>query len=280
IVDFTNAAQPSILYQHDSDFHAGPGGAALKDGYLYAAGFWPGDPEGLSVYNVATPSSPQLVTRVGSQGGYEIARQGNLLFLLRSLSVLVIFDVTNPASPQELATLTLPAVAQRIVPVGQQYVLLSAFASNPDPGWQLIDVSDPRHPTVSDRYDPLIPGADVLAVHGGYAFAVPSNQLLSFDLSDWFYPKMVGAIPFNDVDYNHGNRIDAIGFWNGYMVASGAGVNVFDISDPVRPILAAYHMHGNQRQFRIEGGMAVTSDGIVLAYYQNQGLSILALSVQ
>jgi hypothetical protein len=96
----------NVQYVHHAPFEVGTAtGARVVGKYLYLTGW-----RSISIYDISTPENPQLVntTPIGFQFENEdVATNGKIMLFSQTTptSNLHVWDVANPASPREIATL-------------------------------------------------------------------------------------------------------------------------------------------------------------------------------
>jgi len=275
VVDLADPSNPEILYEGESDWHGAPGDAAIKGNYLYMVGsFWlDGDPEGLVVYDISEPGIPRRVREVGQYRSWDVMLSGELLYVLMGNSIAVM-DLSSPAAPIEIARVSLEMHVGTALSFGD-HALLGSNA-NPPQGLGILDVSTPTDPVLVNRLDPIGQAAMPMASSGSIVYVAASDDLIIMDHSDPVHPRIIGALEFDDVDSNSGNSADQMSVLGDLLIVSVTGVNVLDVADPAHPFIAAYHRH--EGATRIEGGLAVSDAGLIVAYYQGSGMSVLSLS--
>ncbi len=141
-----------------------------------------------------------------------------------------VLDLSNPISPVQVASLSVPNVFD-IALDGTRAFALSNVASG---RLVSINLSDPAHPTL---YQSLVPPEFVscIAVAGSYAYlGCWSGNLLVADCSNPSAMSIVATIPVSL------RNLDAVvsGHYL-YLASSSHGVNVLDIADPLHPAVAA-----------------------------------------
>lgn len=145
IVDLgVNGRAPGIIGVADTQGVAT--GVDIVGNYAYVAD----GSRGLQVVNISNLSSPTLVgaaiaTPAPAQS---VCVQGQYLYLATATAGtgngLMVFDLTNPASPVNLSTLLTTGYARKVDAIGNLVYLASDNA-----GLMIIDVSNPRQPVVA-----------------------------------------------------------------------------------------------------------------------------------
>ncbi|AEJ61062.1 LVIVD repeat-containing protein [Spirochaeta thermophila DSM 6578] len=131
IVDVSTPSQPVAAAQV-SGFTASA--LTLMGGYAYVGT----DGDGLVVVNVTDPSSPQQVAQKDVNGGtntvYAVAASDSYLYLSDAERIAML-DVSNPASPVEVASLSLPYVGGLEIHGGYLYAGGDQGSSLIQPGY-------------------------------------------------------------------------------------------------------------------------------------------------
>ncbi len=144
-----------------------------RESYAYA-----GVSQGLGVFDVSY-SYPDLVgSATVSQGLNDLALTGNFVVAVNRTDIIV-FDVSSPQSPQQIASLTLPDEGYRVRLDGDV-----AYVASEGAGLQVIDISDLYNPVLICSYDTVGTTAAVM-VAGDYAFLGQSTDgLVITDISN------------------------------------------------------------------------------------------------
>jgi len=154
------------------------------------------DRDGLAVIDVSSPSSPQEVgfyanpdwvgepTEIGSSGlmdllappgsFLDVAASGQHAFIASSNSGLRVLDVSNPASPREVAQLDTPGSAIRVLVSDNLVYLLEVSSSNESVSYavRIIDISELDNLRIVDSVEEItmMPGYLSLVETGNYIY--------------------------------------------------------------------------------------------------------------
>jgi hypothetical protein len=215
--------------------------AYLHDGYLVTvfapdSGFGPG---GLLIYDVSDPTEPALVSRVWEPEGrtrdFREAhamgfshRDGRKLAALHTGFGVHLWDLSDPAAPEQVGVVDLPGV------VSGDYDLVAwqlawqgryLYVAGSGAGIYVVDTADPTAPVLADR--------------GGAPNPIPLSELGGFRIGPLFVV---------------GNRLIVSSMDN------ESGFAVLDLSDPLFPALAASRT-GLPKFYStcFSGGLVVTS---------------------
>lgn len=199
----------------------------------------------------------------GSARGVTVS--GNYAYVAdHELGGVVIFDISDPASPVLAGSYDTPGLALSIVVEGNY----AYVADHELGGLQVINVSNPASPTFAGSYD--TPGtAFGLALAGDFAYVADNSLGIQvIDISDPSLPSFVGNVPtFGQ------SRGLAVSGNRAYVADREAGLLVLDISDPAAPdSIGAYDTPGNARNVALSGDYAFVADDV------DGGLQILDIS--
>ncbi len=183
----------------------------------------------------AVTKGPRTIGGVGTGGTSQVAKvSGNRAYLLEStasLSVLNIFDVSDPTEPALLGSIanTWSYYPSDFAIVGDHIVTSAG---------EVIDVSDPAEPVIVGSTPEPIGIGRIVAANGyaylSYASLGNSRRLLvTLDIRNPAAPVVVSSIAAPDPSYGsyglalNGDRL---------YVSNGADLHLFDISNPAAPV--------------------------------------------
>ncbi len=182
VVDLTDPAHPIPLAGLPLN---GAGRLAVQGDLAYVTGVF-----GIRVIDVSDPAIP---VEIGSWSGTPafdgIAISGNLAVLTTNQATTMYgigtFDLSNPIAPVLLSTLAFPTRTYDASLAGGL-----AYVANSYDGVQIVDVSDPVHPSVVGRGD-TVHEASGVAVVGALALVVDAGMRI-FDVSNPSQPVETG----------------------------------------------------------------------------------------
>ncbi len=191
-----------------------------KNPYVYA-----GVSGGLGVFDVSY-SYPELVGSANvSEGLNDLALIGNNVVAVNRDGLLV-FDVSTPPSPQQIASLALPDEGHRVRFDGD-----IAYVACEGAGLQVVDISDLYNPVLIGSYDTVGSTAAVM-VAGDYAFLGQSTDgLVITDISN---PNAVQTVGTSE----GGSAIESL-LLGDYLYVTDyytPALHVFDVSDVSNPV--------------------------------------------
>ncbi len=223
--------------------------------YLFA-----GMDSSLTVLDISTPSAPRPVTSIPVNVRSEALKGTTLYAATWSVdsapAQLKVFDVSAPATPQLMQTLTPLTTPENIIDMQVHgNLLLLAAERRDDGGWEhgiliIYDVSQPNAPVLLSRY-PLFSwedrnylGAEDVAADGNLAFVAGYlGGLAIIDISNPAAPVLVSRTELGDSgslsqDYNRASAVtvhDAIVYVGTY----GSRLYGYDYRNPANPRLVA-----------------------------------------
>jgi hypothetical protein len=215
----------------------------------------------LTLFDLSDPASPRR------EGQFEFADKiwgfsivGSLIYVADDLAGLAILDVSDPAKPRLRGTLKTHGQAKAIVIFGTKALLVDHME-----GLALVDVSDVAKPTsVGSLF--LDGYARDVALSGSIAYAVDSpTGFYAVDLSK------PGPLDFaSTLQSANGQTVSVSGTIA--CIPGRGGLQVFDVSNPSAPVLAAtLKTPGTPLRMTMHGNRAYVADG-------REGLQVVDLS--
>jgi hypothetical protein len=190
-----NTTQPLVLWSHIQTLGTQPDDVAVSNGYAYVTD-WTSTtalPK-VEIFNVSKKASPTLVATIGEnsdslQGPAAISINGDYAYITSDYnSTLNIFDITNPTSPTQVASLALDGAVD--MAFNGSYVYVSGVNSNVI---NVVNIANPAQPvaagviTPPQQNNPYAddPASVVIKNNEMYVNTINGyNQLLiSYDLS-------------------------------------------------------------------------------------------------
>lgn len=191
--------------------------------------------------NWANPTQEASIDLPGIQNGNKIQVQGNYAYIVRNGGVpeFVIIDITNPAGPSVIGSLTLSGAPKNIAVSGNYAYVASNYSSQE---LQIIDVSNQASPFLAGSYD--APGtSDMVGIYlvGTTVYlgrvASAQKEFSIVNVSNPASPSLIGSLELGTG--SGANEIYVSG--NYAYIASdkdSAELQVVDISTPSSPALA------------------------------------------
>jgi hypothetical protein len=192
----------------------------------------------LTVLSTVKPVEAQSVTigPAGTLGGEErraVIVQGNYAYLAQGLGIDIV-DISNPAAPLRVSGLAFQGEPQGFF-ISGSYLYATLYYK----GLAIINISDPLNPVVVGSADRALSYGARVFVSGNHAYVASVtggsgvSGLNIFDVSNPaapVYKTQVNAL-CRDV-FVEGNRAYA---------ACGANMAVYNMTDPLNPVLDAYY---------------------------------------
>lgn len=205
-------------------------GQAIQGNYLYDGGAWPGAPV-IGGFDVRDLSQP-IPTLVGIlQEPYQVNAiqvSGNYAYL-GEYGQLSVVDISNPASPRDVATASLPAFALALKGT-------TLYAGTIDNHLVVVDISIPTSPKVGQSI--ALPDTPMsMHIQGNTLFLADSNGgLLSYNIAIPTAPQLLsafnppGAVPTNDVSLDGSMA---------FLAAGANGLAVVNVANPAQPAMVS-----------------------------------------
>jgi hypothetical protein len=251
----TLAAQ-TVHFTQISSLDAAHDLVKLQGSHAYLAGG-----KVLTLFDISNPAAPRR------EGQFEFAEKiwgfnivGSLVYVADDLAGLAILDVSDPAKPRLRGTLKTRGQAKAVVILGTKALVVDHMD-----GLALVDVSDTAKPVAAGSL--FLDGyARDVALSGSLAYAVDSpNGFYAVDLSK------PGPLDFaGSLQSANGQTVAVSGTIA--CVPGRGGLQVFDVSNPSAPVLAAtLKTPGTPVRVTLHGKRAYLADG-------REGLQVVDLS--
>jgi len=256
LADFTvfDASQPS----HPAlagELSAGGSPVVAGNGIAYCANATANS--GVQIFNVTTPTSPQLLASIPntviSEGRMQLS--GNSLYVVgENLSTeqprFIAVDVSNPSSPVVTCTKDFTEFSSGLgslaisVAVNGSKAVIGIHSSSGVVQLNVLDISNLSAPVEEGSLSNIGYPYDIrMSADGNYAYVmdVSSNSVLRIvDVSNPSSPFLVASIP---LDSTLGQELQMRS--NELYAATTGGIYVFDVTNPTAPALTrSYSMSG------------------------------------
>ncbi len=258
IIDITSPSSPKSIGSCDT-----PGTCAsvyVYGNYAYIADGY----SGLQIIDVSTPSAPTLV------GNFPTAHRTNSVYVVGNYAYvimgewdseideifggLIILDISNPTSPQQVGTLNLPC-ATRIYVSGNYAFITIALGNFTSGGLAIIDVTTPSSPAQVEFLQESNSGYEDIDIKGNYAYCVSGfNGLVIMDIGNPTNPIILSG----DDTPGRGYGVHISGNYT-YVASRGGGLQVIDVSDRTYPVLTGtYDTSGRMDYLGVSGNHVYT----------------------
>lgn len=198
-LDISDPAAPQILHQpaedemYGGDFFT----VALKDDVLYMPVVDGVSIGGVGVIDLSDPTDPVLAETVvtGVPQVLNLALSGDTLYVLSQgdQSTIMLYDVSQPLAPEQVAAVTMPEFVSRLAVVGD--TLYAACDFHNCQAIYAVDVSDQQNPDVAWRWTIPFGVRDMAVDEEGTVYLVTSEQRLwSMDGRDPEQLRLTGAL--------------------------------------------------------------------------------------
>lgn len=256
VIDLSDPGNPQRIGSHENtDTNGWAYGVTLAGHHAYVAD---GD-AGLLILDVSNPAQPR---RLGAHNAGGIARdvkvRGNYAYVAALNGGLEVIDVSNPASPFLAGRSATNTYAYSVDVVGN-YAYVGAFYE----GFQILDVSDPANPARVGGT--LRVSGGCIHVAGRYAYVGTPDGFDVVDVANPLNPVRVSQ----QVLGGYGYGIRTAGRY-AIVAADDAGLQIFDMIDPVNPLRVGKFDGLDFRSVDVVGN-------VVCAAQSAQGLTLLDL---
>ncbi len=246
---------PELLGRDTHMWQDGVSDVRVLQNYLYLAQ----EHEGMRVLNVSDPLHPEEVTHLPDIDCEELEVEGTLL-AARCLSdpTVIVFSLTNPASPELLTTLS-PEIAISQIDLNQSRLAVWGYHTV---GREIVDdlllydLSDPATPVVLAHYAGLFGFCYDLELNGDRLLVAAGNRgLICVDLSDLEHPvSQTVALPEGS-----GYAFGVLGFGEHACIGAGNGFYLVDL-DTMQPVGSIEELY-TAYQVRTDGELVYLSYG-------------------
>jgi hypothetical protein len=265
IIDVSNSTAPISVGWVDTP-------SSAKDVCLVGSTAYVSDNTSMQIIDVSNVSAP-VIRGSAPVGALQTKVINGIAYIAASSAGLVIYNVSNPASPSLLGSLP-PSGGPNASTQGLFVEGSIAYLANFDGGLGLASVSVPSSPSVAGRYMEWFEGSKI-AVKPGIAVVTGAqfwnggsssiNGLRVLNTDSPGAPFVVGKID----SALFGLLGVAVSGNYAYVACGGAGLKVVDISIPSLPVIVGtYDTPGWAQAVAISGNYAFVADG-------TQGLRIL-----
>jgi hypothetical protein len=230
----------TLMYTNDSSFALQVSGTTVFLGLA----------DSLKIVDASNPESPVEIGSVIIPVN-ALALSGNTLFVGTGDGRLVVFDVSTPTSPMQIASTTMPLPST--IRLSGTLLLVAAAQS----GLLVFDVSNPSSPVMLSQFSPSVsaPVWDVVQVGGSAVMlAADSSGIVTVDISNPSNPKQLyqQPLPYATAFPNKMAQTGilpafSLAAQNGliYVGTTAAVTFAFDATVPAVPRLMAFNVVGN-----------------------------------
>src|SRR3989344_3647713 len=211
------------------------------------------DVRGLQIFNTSSPTIRVGILVIPTKA-YGLAVSGNYAYVtsygIGANGKLTVVDVSNPASPFEVGSATLPTNA-----TGKPYVQGNyLYVSDSSTGLLIFDVSNPNTPTQVGIYNTPDVAYDVF-VDGDYAYVADfASGLQIINISNPANPTFAG-------NYNTPNSARSVYVSEGYAyVGDATSLQIIDVTNPALPVFKKSFVTTNDFDVFVDGDYAYVAD--------------------
>lgn len=245
IFDLSSITSPKEVGHKDT---LEPDGLYAAGGYLYAwrSGY------NVDILDVTDPEIPVGVSVVDPPGGvFDVAVQGNVMYVADGWDGLRVVDVQNHLAPQDKGWFPVYSYTESVLLDGT-----TAYVAGAQSGVHVLDVQDPLAPRIVGSLDTDGWAGDVLR-DGDVLWVADGNSVRTVDVTDPTHPQLLGSVE---------------GFWGAQALAQkGSAVLVADGKDGLRVVngqdaknltmLTQWDTPGTTYDVVVQGAHAYLADG-------------------
>lgn len=189
-----------------------------------------------NIYGTNSEFSTKGTATLTGNNGFQVKVQGRFAYVTDlSASVLSVIDITNPASPSQVGSVTLTGQLRGLAIQGNYAYIASASPGNL---LYVVDITNPKAPTSVGSV--AISDARAVSVSGKYAYVFLNNGASSsvkiVDVSTPSSPTIIGTAT---MDQGVCGQMDVKGKYLYAGASTNNTISIFDISDPTSPTLVS-----------------------------------------
>ena len=227
----------------------------LRGKYLYVASGSYSD-NGLYIFDVSNPESPQALSYYPYSSPQEITLSGNYAFMAGNHGNSIILDISNAYSPQLVSSYRSGGITWGIA-VNGNYAYLANLI-----GLIIVDITDIDSPVVADTIAETYESLNDAIMYKGWLITGGNGKFKVRDVSTPLSPATVAELEFNyDV-----NGLQAYG--NYILVANYGQFDIVDMSIPIYPeVVGSHPFSGETQDIAYYDGYAFVVDQYGMAAY-------------
>ncbi|MCU0286570.1 MAG: Ig-like domain-containing protein [Acidobacteria bacterium] len=274
VIDITSPSVPKSIGTCDTP---GAGtGVFVYGNYAYIAD----GHSGLQMIDVSVPSSPHLVGNFAAPywtSGVFVT--GNYAYVITGewdteideiFGELIILDISNPSSPNQVGTLKL-SCATGIYVTGNYAYITVAMGNFNSGGLAIIDVKNPASPALLKFLQASNAGYNDIDIKDNYAYCAGSFgvNLAIFDIGNPTNPTRLGGI--ETPGYGRGVHISGN---HAYVADTEGGLQIINIADPTYPFITGNYDHSGKMDY-----LSISSNYAYTGTFYDSKLQVINVSV-
>ena len=255
ILDISDPARPRQVGTYDTQSYAKS--VAVAGNYAYVAANSFGAGEGLHVVDIRNPARPiRAGFTLEGHGPYgSVTLVGGIVYIPNEEGLLI-FDVSNPATPKMISSLRTLTSNDQNIAVDVAVSGNVAYVATEQQGVYLVDVSNPSAPAAIGQFQWPNAVARGLVISQGKAYVADTGALTVLDISNPRAPVWLASYPTSGFAQRLALTGDQVFLANG-----GAGLSVIDVSTPASPVLAwTYKTAGYVQSVFVRDDLAFVAD--------------------
>ena len=228
---------------------------AIQDNTLFFADYG----GGLRIYDITDPANPGPAGNISLSNAWRVDVNGNTLFIDNANpnlpDTLMIYDVSNPASPVMESSMLLPDLIWKVF-YYEDHLYIAAH----DDGLLVVDVTSPGNPMLVATVN--LPDVSDVDIQDDTAYVASTDWdggLVTVDVSDPADPQVLNI--YNPSGWYHPFHVTVEGEY-AYTGENFGDLKMFDVSDPLNPqVIDEYVTSGSIVQMTAMGNYLYVSDG-------------------
>ncbi len=223
LFDVADPSTPTLAGQIEGFFRA----AALAGDILVGVG------SSFQTFDVADPSTPRALGSFSPSSSLRsVAEQDDLAVAVARYGPISMVDISDPADPQELASLEIEGNFVDAPSFNRTAMYLPDYSS----GIRVVDISDPAHPVEAEVLSLNRPTSPVVT-RGSYGFVATAAGIELLDLSQPLHPIVVTSSAAAPDVYGEAAWSNGLAIAGSRLAAvSNHDLLLIDITDPLVPV--------------------------------------------
>ncbi len=213
----------------------------------------------ITLVDVSDAARPTPIGSVGAISRdvylYDVEISGNTMYAASEWTGLMVYDITDPAHPANIATAPMPLKAMSVKVSGDRAYVVDTYG-----GLFTFDVSNRLAPVLKGKPVHLV-GGQALAVQGRFAYIATA---IGLDIIDVWSPPAVAATPAALLPSNRYECGGAAATADRlYVPRWDSGFDIFNVTSPATPVkLGSFDTSGSASAIAVKGDYAFVLDGM------------------
>ncbi len=259
------------------DIQADARGIFVKGNYAYVcAGI-----DGFFIINITDPINPILTGNCDSINiAFNVKIKDDFAYVTDYGYGLRVINITTPKNPTLTGSAKTPGYAKGIYIVDDylyiSYEIDPVTGDSGEDGLGIIDISDPKNPTIIATFNTSTSANDVY-VSGNYAYVAEGDELSGnfeiVNISDSINPTLAGSY---DISENAWDMQVVENF--AYIIGSWPGFLILNVTDPTNPTLQGSYNDISTARIFIDGNYAYVTGDYTIGLSHIKGLFVINIT--